>query len=434
MDTDSRRSSADERRRLARLGLALPTLYLPRAEIDLHRWAVIACDQFTNDVEYWQGVERTVGDAPSTLRYIIPEVYLDTIDVQKRVRHTQARINSDAAAGILKREDEPLVWVRRAFADGSVRNGLLFAIDLERYEYRRERSALIRATEQTFAERIAPRRAIRTRADFELSHILVLYDDPQHTVDGDDALNDDGDARRLYTTELMYGGGEVAGYALAAAARQRVIGALERLRDGDGGNGALFFVGDGNHSLAAAKEHWNALRDGGAPQTHPARYALVELVNIHDRGLKFEPIHKYIVIDDGETAEERRRAADTLFATLQRAAAESATDGDGGNATDRAIHFEYRGDSAEYMPPPSVPADVALQQIVPPAAAMRFCHSTREFDLLNRDHIGIAVRMPAPDRSAILHHIAANGVLPKKSFSLGMAEEKRYYIECRKIT
>lgn len=468
--------------RLARLGLRLPRLHLPVPSVDLRKWAVIACDQFTNDSRYWESLAGIVGEEPSTLHYIIPEAHLetmDTADTARSVRQVQQRMRRDIADGIL-REVSGAMWVRRTFCDGSNRDGLLFAVDLERYHYQREPSALIQATEQTFVARTVLRRDIRAEADLELPHILVFYNDPTHSVRA--ALQQEADTPPLYHTELMRGGGEVLGREVGGAL-EGVIGALERLRPSVGT--ALFFVGDGNHSLAAAKEHWNALRSGGAADTHPARHALVELINIHDPGVKFEPIHKYIAIQGAQ--EQERRAAAALFAALEREAT-MASAASNGRDDDRAsgrhgetrhgetrdsdtrhgdtrhsdtrdsdtrhsdtrhgrehprIVFHHAGRTATH-PTPRLPADVILQRVLSRVAVaeptlsasttLLFAHGIEELQQLQRTRPGVAVEMPALDRNAILRYITTDGVLPKKSFSLGYAEEKRYYIECRKIT
>lgn len=514
--------------RLSRLGLMLPRLLLPRAGVDLGTWAIIACDQFSNDIDYWKEVERIVGNTPSTLHYIIPEIYLEMgeDEVERRVKQTQQRMQRDLANGTLigidgkaDGNDEAAVWVRRHFTDGSSRDGLLFALDLECYHYQREAGATIQATEETFADRIEPRRAIREQATLELPHILVFYNDPAHTVRAALA-NDAGGAAGgaaastaaapppLYQAELMCGGGELNGYRLYDTALTAVVDAFEQLRTvrkGSGGTpagdgnyqadaaldsaasdsaapdsaaSALFFVGDGNHSLAAAREHWQELKQHGAAADHPARHALVELINIHDPGVKFEPIHKYLVTETPAAAEELwQRLTETVVSapppqSSPAAAAAAAAD------SAHAIRFhDAAGRTLHHFPPASLPADVELQRLLvrvsasadadasadaaandrdaadadaannpphanaplaatppPLAIALLFAHDRSELMQIATMRSGITVEMPPLDRSAILNYIAIVGVLPRKSFSLGKSEEKRYYVECRRIT
>ena len=468
--TDGHSACIDDiRTRLAQLGLALPTLYLPCTTVNLHQWAVIACDQFTNDPHYWQQVAQIVHDAPSTLHYIIPEIYLDSVNVPEAARNTRQKMHNDIANGILQNAGEKMMCVSRTSTDGRERRGLLFAFDLERYHYQYTKSTLIQATEATFPERIVPRRALRQQTDFELPHILILYDDPNHIVHNSIGLNTYGAAeqnahtqtpasattsvpttaaasattpapRQIYTAELMLGGGKITGYAHdQPSALLNTVAALEQLHR-TSPDRALFFVGDGNHSFAAAKEHWRLLKESGADaRTHPARYALAELVNIHDPGLTFEPIHKYLTLTD--TADAYHTRTQALFAIL---AHESRRITGELPAAERAhapkIHFSYQKRTITCAISPAIPADVLLEKILSHIPTkkypytMAFAHTTEEIAHLDTVHTGIAVTMPPLNRHIILNYIATHGSLPTKSFSLGRAQEKRYYMECRKIT
>ena len=280
-------------------GVQIPQVWLPRAGVDLHKWATIACDQFTSQPDYWQSVEALVGDAPSTLHLTFPEVYLERPDADARIQRIQSAMQQYLAQGLLTPHDG-MVYVERRIG-GKLRRGLVLALDLEQYDYNKGSRSLIRSTEGTIVERLPPRMRIRQGAALELPHILVLIDDPACTV-----IEPLGAAKErlqpLYDFELMLDSGHLAGYLVNDAALEaQVIQALEALADPasfaqkyavDADQAVLLFaMGDGNHSLATAKAIWNRIK-AQVGMDHPARYALVEIENVHDEGLEFEPIHR----------------------------------------------------------------------------------------------------------------------------------------------
>jgi hypothetical protein len=286
---------------------------LPKPGIDLCKWAVIACDQFTSEPEYWQQVAEIVGDAPSTLNLTFPEVYLEEVAQTQRIQNIQANMRRYLDDGTLQPHNG-LIYVER-IVDGRKRKGLVICLDLEAYDYTRGSSSLIRATEGTIVDRLPPRMKIREGAALELPHILVLIDDPEHTViEPVEAAS--GRLEKLYDFELMLNSGHLRGYAVGANLEDRIIEALRGLADpgafaakygiGAGNPVLLFAMGDGNHSLATAKAIWEKVK----PQTgmdHPARYALVEIENVHDDGLEFEPIHRLIFHTSALTFPTSRR-------------------------------------------------------------------------------------------------------------------------------
>ncbi|MDH5541241.1 MAG: DUF1015 domain-containing protein, partial [Rhizobacter sp.] len=301
-------------------GFRLPHLLLPRPGIDLKKWAVVACDQYTAEPEVWQRIEEQVGDAPSTLHLIYPEVYLGSPDTPARVQRIQGSMRRYLADGVLREHEGP-VYVERTVG-GRTRRGLMLELDLEHYDYSAASASLIRPTEGTMVERLAPRIEVRRGAALELPHILVLIDDPAHTV-----IEPIGAARetmeQLYDTELMQGGGHVAGHAVGTAQAARAVQALAALADPqafaahyrvpEGTPVMLFAMGDGNHSLATAKAIWDRLRATVGPD-HPSRHALVEVVNIHDPALDFAPIHRLLF---GVTGDLRRALAEAFGSRLQ---------------------------------------------------------------------------------------------------------------------
>lgn len=423
--------------RFARLGLAIPQLLLPRPEIDLSRWAVIACDQHTSEPDYWQSAATTVGDAPSTLKLVFPEVYLDAPDATQRIADIHRTMAEYRRKGILREQEPGLMMVERSTPHVPSRTGLLAAVDLELYDYTPGSNALIRASEKTILERLPPRVRIRRGAPIELPHVLVLYNDPDHRVD---ACLADLDSRPVYETSLMLGGGSVSGTLVTDEERlTQVAGAFEQLlKDQPGPNPLLFAVGDGNHSLAAAKTLWDELRDRTA-KDHPARWALVELVNLYDPGLRFEPIHRIV------TGVEPREFIAAMTAAL------------GATATGRppeqieqamsqpgCIGFLSGGSSAGSAPysgvielPGSEELPVSTVQEYLNAQTgtlgVDYIHGHSTAATLAQSKRSVALIMPPFNPQLLYPTVQSRGVLPRKAFSLGEAEEKRYYLEARRI-
>ncbi|MBQ6703892.1 MAG: DUF1015 domain-containing protein, partial [Clostridia bacterium] len=292
------------------IGVKVPELLLPNAGVDMEKWAVVACDQYTSQPDYWNETEAIVGDAPSTLRIMLPELYLDKPDEAERIASINAHMKQYVESGVLENRGEGFAYVLRT-VEGRTRRGLMVALDLENYDYTKGSTTLIRATEGTIVERIPPRLRIRKDAPLEMPHILVLIDDPGRTV-----IEPIGDAlektEKLYDFDLMQKGGHVEGYLVNDEAQVRqVIAALEALIEKEAYAAKydtdqaplLFAMGDGNHSFATAKANWERVKaeEGlSAADEHPARYCLVELENVHDEGIIFEPIHRVIFnVGDG---------------------------------------------------------------------------------------------------------------------------------------
>ena len=251
-------------------------------------WSVVACDQYTAEPEYWRRVEDEVGSLPSTLRLMLPEVYLGEADARVPAIHAAMRDYIDR--GILKIHRRRAVWLERTQSDGRLRRGLVAAVDLEEYDFSADSASLIRPTERTVAERIPPRIGVRRGAALEMPHVMLLIDDPADSV----LWRFSGRSADAYDFDLMEGGGHVRGGFVGATEMQDVNAALDELLAGKTGSDApiLFAVGDGNHSLATAKTVWEEYKAAGAPADHPARYALCEVVNLHDPALEFEPIYR----------------------------------------------------------------------------------------------------------------------------------------------
>lgn len=406
-------------------------------KISAEKWAVIACDQFTSEPEYWEAAKNAVKGSPSTLNMILPEVYLG--ESETRIPKINATMN-EYLSDILTANKDAVILVEREQSDGRVRKGLVLAIDLEQYDYTRGASSLIRATEATVAERIPPRVAIRRGASIEMPHVMLLIDDDEKTVIERLAAVKSEGARIAYDTPLMLGGGHIKGRFLEKDEIEAVSEALCALitpdnmqkRYGDGSLAPLLFaVGDGNHSLATAKASYEEIKAGigaDAASTHPARYALAEVVNIHDTALDFEPIYRVMFgVDPEDVIAKLTAYAKTLS----------------GNADAQSLSYLAKDISGEL----TVPAPVrqltvgTLQDFIDDyvasceGAEVDYIHgvdSVTELSLSREDSIGFI--FDGMSKSELFKTVIFDGALPRKTFSMGHARDKRYYLECRKIT
>ncbi len=438
--------------RLAGLGLALPELLLPREGVDLSRWSVVACDQYTSDHAYWNRVAERVGDAPSTLRLILPEVYLESPDVVARISAIHANMASYLEQGVLSSAGLGFVFVKRTTAHSGTRQGLVVAVDLEQYSYARDSQSLYRATEGTIVDRIPPRLAVRSAAPLELPHIMILLDNPERDIL--EALGERlATQAPAYNVELMEEGGQLQGWLLREGAElATLVGQLEalmaRTKATQGTESPLLWaMGDGNHSLATAKARWQErkaeLISAGVKSDElmqdPARWALAELVNIHSPGLLFEPIHRVIFTSDRAALTAAMRA-DPDVASLE-AMTESALQAllvspegqtkagyyDGSEFY--AVH--YRADLRE-LPTALVDALHSRFKSAEPGARIDFIHGWQDTSRLSAEGAGCFFT-PVIARERLFGWVQENGPLPRKSFSMGHAEEKRFYLEARRI-
>ena len=402
------------------------------SKTDAKKWAVVACDQFTSEPHYWEAVEKEVGNAPSTLRLILPEVYLsETAERIPSINETM----KEYARDILVCHKDSMIYTERTQSDGSVRHGIVMAIDLECYDFKKGVTSLIRATEATVVERIPPRVAIRKDAPIELPHVMLLIDDPERTVIEPLANNDS--LSIAYDTELMQNGGRIIGRFLDGTAKAQVCSALDGLvtseamekRYGDASLAPLLFaVGDGNHSLATAKTIYENLKSElGEEQAanHPARYALVEIVNIHDESMKFEPIYRVMF---GVDPSDVINALENYVAKLD------------GNADTQRISYLSEDNCGQLTVehPQKNLAVATLQDFIDeylkdhPEAEVDYIHGEKSVkSLIRNDSIGFLFSGMA--KSELFKTVIYDGALPRKTFSMGHAEDKRYYMECRKI-
>lgn len=400
---------------------------------DAYKWAVIACDQFTSEPHYWENAERTVGDAPSTLKIMLPEVYL--AETEKRIPDINATMDTYLREYLIPHPDS-MIYVERTQSDGSLRKGIVMAIDLECYDFRKGASALIRATEATVIERIPPRVAIRRDAKIELPHVMLLIDDPKRTVI--ESLSSENCPTLAYDTELMLGGGHVVGRFLSDEAKKTVSRALDALilpeameeRYGDASLAPLLFaVGDGNHSLATAKTIYEEIKasiGADAAASHPARYALVEIVNIHDEALKFEPIYRVMFkVDPDDVISKLTAYTSSLSGSADAQTIEYLTDKENGKIE---ISFPEKqltvGTLQDFI-------DNYIKEN--PEAEVDYIHGEESVkSLIGTTSVGFI--FSGMSKSELFKTVIYDGALPRKTFSMGHAEDKRYYLECRSIT
>ena len=404
---------------------------------DMTRWAVVACDQFTSQPEYWQSVEETVGDAPSTLRLILPEAELNGPDVDGRIAKINAAMNRYLDEGVFRTFPESLFYIERTQSDGRVRRGLVGRIDLEQYDFTPGSGALIRATEGTVLSRIPPRVRVRQDAPIELPHVMLLIDDPDRTVI-EPLAGAVGGMEKLYDFDLQQGGGHLKGWRLTAAQMEdaaRALAALASPEEMERKYGLrdaaplLFAVGDGNHSLATAKQCYENLKKVTPEEQWadlPARYALVEVVNNHDDALQFDPIHRCLF---GVEPEQ-------VLAAL-KAAYPGTREGEGEGHT---IAYTYAGRSgAVTVPHPKMQLAVGTLQtflddyLRTHGGEVDYIHGDSVADELGSRPGSIAFKLPAMGKEQLFKTVMADGVLPRKTFSVGHAQDKRYYVEARRI-
>lgn len=415
------------------LGLAFSDILLPAPSLDLEQWAVIAVDQFTSDPSYWEEAARIVGDAPSTLHIVQPEAFLDRQD-DRRVAEIHATMRRYRDDGTLRAVERSAVYVRRTLGSGVVRRGLVIALDLERYDYRSASDTLVRASEETIPSRLPARAAVRRNAPLESPHILVLYDDPERTVEA--ALEAAAPSLEpLYRGPLMLGGGSIEGLRVPADAdvAGAVAGAMEEL-DRTCTTGFLFAAGDGNHSLAAARTIWEERRAAGAPDDDPARFCLVELVNVHDEGLPFEPIHRLVRADEGRLLEALLRTSEARFHGVGEASISEFLTREQLARGELAFAGSEQGGILVLPSDSDMPvaaADRAIETVG--AQSVDYIHGTEEVLMLAAERNEVALVLPALRRDELFATVERAGVLPRKAFSLGEARDKRYYLECRAL-
>ena len=433
-----------------KIGVQIPQVWLPRPGVDLHKWAVIACDQFTSQPEYWRSVEEIVGEAPSTFHLIFPEVYLEQPNPEVRIQHIQSSMQQYLADGLLIPHDG-MVYVERRVG-GRLRRGLVLALDLECYNYNKGSQSLIRATEGTIIERLPPRMRIRQGAALELPHILVLIDDPDRTVIEPLGASKDR-LQPLYDFELMLDSGHLAGYGVTDPALEaQTIHALEGLANPQvfahkyalSATQAvlLFAMGDGNHSLATAKAIWERIKPEVGMQ-HPARYALVEIENVHDEGLAFEPIHRVLFGLKHDILAEMQAHFGDGYAYLPVAGRLEMTfkvDAAAGQVPQQIGVVTPDGFGVISLANPTANLPVGTLQTFLDgflkqggAEKIDYVHGSEVVCQLGVQPGNVGFYVPGMEKGDLFKTVILDGALPRKTFSMGEAHEKRFYMECRRI-
>lgn len=399
-------------------GFSSGRILLPAAQPE--KWAVIACDQFTSNSKYWNEAESIVGDVPSALRITLPEIYLS--DAEARIPKIREEMAAYVENGALTTgvEDGFILVARQTL--GGIRLGLVGLIDLDEYEYTPGAKVLVRPTEGTIPERVPPRARIRKGAPLELPHVMMLIDDAKcRLIEKLYARRDE--LRILYDFELMLGGGHITGYAVEGEAAGQAVAALHALYAES--EGLLYAVGDGNHSLAAAKSCWlDIKKDLGAAQAaaHPARYSMVELVNIHCPALVFEPIYRIV---------KNAAAADVIPAYENYLAAHGIAWSEGSDVRVISGGTEKNYGFAKH---PLADLQEFLQDYVKehPETELDYIHGVDELRRLAAEG-GVGFMLRVIDKFELFGFIRERGVLPRKAFSMGEAQDKRYYMEARFI-
>ena len=434
------------------IGIQIPQVYLPKSGTDLTKWAVIACDQFTSQPEYWNEVEKIVGDAPSTLNLTFPEVYLEEPGGEERIKNIQTAMHKYMDEGILQPQDG-LIYVERTVA-GKTRKGIVLCLDLEAYDYTKGSSSLIRATEGTIVDRLPPRIKIREGATLELPHVLVLIDDPNWTVI--EPLSEvKSKLEKLYDFDLMLESGHLAGYAVNQEFENQVVDALRRLANPETFTAKygvdknqpvlLFAMGDGNHSLATAKAIWEKMKSQ-VGMDHPSRYALVEIENVHDERLEFEPIHRVLFglkkdlfeeLDKtfGENLTYKQVASvDEMVKAVDFATGEKQTIGLVGGRRSRDFGVLEITNPSSNLPVGAIQSflDAFLQE--GGAEKIDYVHGEDVTVKLGSQPGNAGFYLPGMNKSDLFKTVILDGALPRKTFSMGEAREKRFYMEARKIS
>lgn len=444
--------------RFPEIALEVPKLLLPRPGVALDRWAVIACDQYTSQPAYWQQARELVGDAPSTLKMIFPEVYLEDADGAERIAAINAAMRQYLADGTLVEQQPGFLLLDRKTSHAASRKGLVVALDLEQYDFSAGSSSMIRATEGTILDRLPPRIKVREKAPLELPHIMVLIDDPQQTVI-EPLFHED--LEQVYDFELMLRGGHLKGWrvdrpelvarvtkALAALADPQQFRAKYRV---DSDDVVLYAMGDGNHSFATAKAIWEQIKKDATDRTaildHPARYALVELVNLHDPGLEFEAIYRVVFGVDPQALLQRMTAyfqSQGSRCRWQDLADAAAVETELAKPVDDGLHrlpMQFSGrfgvlevERPQFSLPVATLQDFLDQDLPQHGGKIDYIHGLDVVSELAAREQTVGFYLPAISKFDLFRSIILDGALPRKTFSMGEADEKRFYLECRRIT
>lgn len=415
-------------------------ILIPEKDTDMTKWSVVACDQYTSDKKYWSEVEKTVASAPSTLRITLPEIYLEEDGVEQRIRNINKTMKEYENKGIFRTLENSYVYLERTMKDGRVRKGIVGVLDLDEYDFNKGSGSLIRATEGTVLSRIPPRVKIRENAPLELPHIMILIDDADCTVIEPVAAKKEN-LEAVYDFDLMQQSGHCRGYRIAgdsetAKALQKGLAKLaerevfENKYKTPGAAVLQFAVGDGNHSLATAKTCWEEKKDS-LPADAPARYALVELVNLHDPSLDFEAIHRVVFDVEPQSVIEALKAYSPEIEITDKPQTPE-------GKAHRFTIVTPEKDLYALLKTPSCNLSVGSLQNFLDAfleenpGRIDYIHG-EEAVRKNVGKTSIGFLLPTMTKNELFETVVKDGVLPRKTFSMGHAEDKRFYLEARKI-
>ncbi len=412
-------------------------ILIPR-NVDFTKWSVAPCDQYTSEPAYWEEVKKITDGSPSTLNIIFPEVYLGGGDSEERINRINSSMDEYMKSGILRELSDTFVYVRRVQSDGRIRRGIIGAFDLEEYDFSKGSQSKIRATEGTIIERIPPRQRIRINAPLETPHILILIDDREKSVI-EPLENRTNSFELLYDFDLMKNSGHITGYKVDEQAKKDIISAVGKLSDKDAfekkygvkdKDVLMFAVGDGNHSLAAAKTCWEEIKKGLSDEeikTHPARFALAELENIHDPALEFEPIQRVIF----DTDPEKLLRSLVEFYNASYAPVKGKR---------HKIGYTFQGhEGSVYITETDSNLPVGTLQkfldayLAENGGKIDYIHGNGVVRKLAQKENTIGFMVDAMEKNDLFATVIKDGSLPRKTFSMGEAADKRFYLECRKI-
>ncbi|HBG15275.1 MAG TPA: DUF1015 domain-containing protein [Firmicutes bacterium] len=430
------------------LAVKIPSVLLPAAKFDPQKWSVIACDQYTSNRKYWEDVHNFIGDSPSTLDLILPEVYLEDPEVNRLIKKVNTNMISYLTKKILTPLEPGFILIDRQTPHVQSRKGLLLAVDLEKYDYRPGSKSLIRSTEETITDRLPPRIKIRQGGCLELPHIMLLLDDPGRSVI-EPLFKHLLELPKIYDFDLMMNSGRLTGYHLKdPALEEQVFKALANLADptinyekyGVKDEVLLFAVGDGNHSLATAKAIWEEIKskatDPSELEEHPARYCLVEVVNLYDEGLFFHPIHRVLFNVNTDLFFGQLQAHDHCQIKYSPAPSLEALP----DNTQCFCFFTNTASGVVTINNPSSNLTVgSLQTFLDdflqrnPQTKIDYVHGEQETKELGCRPGNIGFLLPSMDKQDLFKTVIIDGALPRKTFSMGEADEKRFYMEARKI-
>lgn len=434
-------------------GIEIPKVLLPKDK-DLKTWCCVACDQYTQDSEYWEKAKECTQGKPSALNLILPEVYLNSPDKEERIKKIHKDMASYIENGVFDDEAQEFIYIERKTEFGRIRKGLLCAIDLDCYEWKPFSKALIRATEATITDRIPPRKAIRKGAPLESPHIMLLVNDKSGLLVENAGVKAKKGAS-IYSGPLMMQSGSITGWAIRRKEElesiYKSLSVLKTQNTDKDGTTFMFAVGDGNHSLATAKAVWDEYKEelkkqGKSEQEileSPVRYALAEIVNIYDEGLTFEPIHRALFNADFNKLvsflkEKMSSSCKEPAALSSREETERAVQSSKGNfALVRTVNSKeeytlFKTDVSDLLVSRLQPAlDAFLKEN--PASKIDYIHGSGEVFRLAQKEGTITILLPPVAKDSFFTSINSSGPLPRKSFSMGEASEKRFYLECRRL-